>query len=173
MCVLSYDPLRVHPILYLEPCKGSASGHNMQPQNYETISAGESDQQENDYTCRLAFIQYRSGVWKCPKSIPPQDPSRSIGQILWTQGCTIFVQYWAWVSAPTWREHSSSQDLHWINIGLSKKTYEAPRFWMQAACGVQKNRHEPKDLNRPEVGLSRLGSTANGIKGVCARFHDL
>ena len=52
---------------------------------------------------RLKFIQYRTGVWKCHRSLSP-DPSPSAGQHFWTHGCAIFIQYWAGV----WQPHRAS-----------------------------------------------------------------
>ena len=53
---------------------------------------------------RLKFIQYRTGVWKCHRSLSP-DPSPSTGYNLGTHGCTIFIQYWAGV----WQPHRRAQ----------------------------------------------------------------
>ena len=50
---------------------------------------------------RLKFIQYRTGVWKCPTTLPP-DLSPSTRENFWIHKCKIFIQYWAVV----WQPHS-------------------------------------------------------------------
>ena len=69
------------------------------------------------YIRRLKFIQYRTGVWKCHRSLLSRPQPQYWIKFLdpWVHD---FYPVLGWGLATSQGEHNSPQHLHWIKIGL-------------------------------------------------------